>query len=462
MSSWDCTLQDFENINDAPSLGGLGGLLVVSNIENSYSSSNIDLDDVGSSGVGVAVGGIIGRLLMDSLVLSDIVNFMGKDFVAKTTEFFLKIANSFANMILQNYSSSYENIKIGGLIGLLNIESCEGEDCALGLAVLNNTWWSNGVDKGIGEVNYEGDASFYQQNQATDSFEKVSNMDIFKTYSHKVYNTDPDWDFDTIWSNVYDGKGYPVLGIQNLVMPSAPVSNVASGTYSTGFNVSLSSAGSSSIRYTVNGSVPTCSTGTVYTTSIPISVTSVIRTIGCVDDVSSSLSEFTYVIVQPETETPAPPVIDTTPSLTTVITRRNVTYTYIPPLEEEVEEDEVEEIVVEEKDEEESFGYRIRIVDNKGNVLAGAKVIIEGREYLTDENGEVVIQDFEEGEYIIKVIYDGKEYEESLILGEDDKVQEIIVEDSKKFPWWVVIVLSSVIVLAFVYKGINKSEDQYS
>jgi hypothetical protein len=47
-------------------------------------------------------------------------------------------------------------------------------------------------------------------------------------------------------------------------------------------------------------------------------------------------------------------------------------------------------------------------------------------------------------------------------LGEDDKVQEIIVEDSKKFPWWVVIVLGSVVVLAFMYKGFNKSKDQYS
>jgi hypothetical protein len=462
MSKWESTSEAFEVDQYAPYLGGLAGVTIVSDIENSYSNTSVDINDIGSSGIETAIGGLIGAEFMEEGLLSDMVNILGKPFVERITVFFLKIVNNFANLVLENYSSSYEKVYVGGLIGRLNITFCEGEDCDLDLAVLNNSWWSSSIVRAIGLVMSPNGPSPFDNDESADHYERAGSMDIFKTYSHKVYNTDPDWDFDTIWSNVYDGKGYPVLGIQNLVMPSAPVSNVASGTYSTGFNVSLSSTGSSSIRYTVNGSVPTCSTGTVYTTSIPISVTSVIRAVGCIDGIASSVSEFTYVISQPQTETPTSPVIDTTPSLTTVITRRNVTYTYIPPLEEEVEEDEVEEIVVEEKDDEKSVEYRIRIVDNKGNVLAGAKVIIEGREYLTDENGEVVIQDFEKGEYIIRVIYDGKEYEQSLVLGKEDEVHEIIVENSKKFPWWVVIVLSSVIVLSFLYKGINKSESQYA
>jgi hypothetical protein len=146
-------------------------------------------------------------------------------------------------------------------------------------------------------------------------------MDGFKAYSHKVYNTDPDWDFNTIWSSAYEGRGYPVLAFQSVLAPNKPAANVTSGTYTSAFNVTLTSSGSSSIRYTINGGLPTCSTGTLYTTPIPVSSNTVIKAVGCdTDNLASVLGEFSYVI-----SASTPRTITRTTSLVDTITEEDTT-----------------------------------------------------------------------------------------------------------------------------------------
>ncbi len=451
--TWESTSESFFSDQIAPSLGGLAGLTIVADIENSYSDTNVDINDIGSSGIEAAIGGLIGAEFMSESSLSDAVVFLGKTFVAKITDFFLKMVNNFVNFVIGNYSSSYENIYVGGLIGIMETSSCEGDDCELGLAVLNNNWWSSTIVKAIGLINSLNTPSSFGSNESTDHYEKAISMDIFKTYSHKVYNTDPEWDFDTIWSNVYEEKGYPVLRVQNLLMPSEPVASVASGTYTSGFDLSLSSTGTL-IRYTANGSIPTCSTGSEYTTAIPVLVSSVIKAVGCIDNIPSNVSEFSYIITQPETETPTSTVVNLTSSLTTLISKKNPIYISFPSLEEE--KDVVEDISVEEENNDESFSYRVRLIDKKGNVLAGAKIMIEGNEYIADNNGEIELNGLDKGKYILKITHNGNEYEQSLVLVESDEVHEVVVEDTKKFPWWIIMMLGGVFSSGVIYKNIKK------
>ena len=81
------------------------------------------------------------------------------------------------------------------------------------------------------------------------------------------------------------------------VVITTPSASPVAGTYSSTQNVTLSASGSSSIRYTIDGTTPTCSTGTVYTSTISISSTKTIKTIACYpNSTSSSVATFTYTI----------------------------------------------------------------------------------------------------------------------------------------------------------------------
>ena len=91
-----------------------------------------------------------------------------------------------------------------------------------------------------------------------------------------------------------------MLGIQDIVRPSAPVSSKTSGTYSDGISVVLTSSGSTSIMYTTNGTSPSCSVGSVYSSAISITSSTVLKAVGCVDGIASSVSTFTYVISSDE------------------------------------------------------------------------------------------------------------------------------------------------------------------
>jgi len=75
-----------------------------------------------------------------------------------------------------------------------------------------------------------------------------------------------------------------------------PTANPPAGTYSSAQSVTLTAPGSSSIHYTTDGTDPTCSTGNVYSTAIPVSTNTTIKAIACYGDNSSSVATFAYVI----------------------------------------------------------------------------------------------------------------------------------------------------------------------
>jgi hypothetical protein len=79
---------------------------------------------------------------------------------------------------------------------------------------------------------------------------------------------------------------------------TAPAASKTRGFYTSPINVSLTSAGATSIRYTLDGSTPTATSGTVYTTAIPISSTTVLRVVGVgADGFTTAVQSFTYVFI---------------------------------------------------------------------------------------------------------------------------------------------------------------------
>lgn len=83
-------------------------------------------------------------------------------------------------------------------------------------------------------------------------------------------------------------------GVEGTVI-SAPTSSPSAGSYSSNQNVTLTASGSSSIRYTTDGSNPSCSSGTIYSGAISVSSTTTIKAIACYpNDNSSPVASFTY------------------------------------------------------------------------------------------------------------------------------------------------------------------------
>lgn len=81
------------------------------------------------------------------------------------------------------------------------------------------------------------------------------------------------------------------------VVIAAPSASLAAGTYTTTQSVTLLSSGSLSIRYTVDGSTPTCSVGSVYSGAIPVASTLTLKAVACyANSATSPVSSYLYTI----------------------------------------------------------------------------------------------------------------------------------------------------------------------
>jgi hypothetical protein len=271
---------------NTPPLGGLVGFTFVSSITNSYNSGDIEQAD---QGFPWDIGGLIGDQMFDSNFIGGIISDTGKTFVDKG-EYILKLINNFS---VGNIVSFGESI-VGGLIGALgyNYEGYQNE------TIFSNNWWTNSVTKAIGwAFDYGAQLDISMEDESEGHYQREAIMEGFKTYSHKVYNTNPDWDFNTIWSSAYEGRGYPVLAFHKLLAPNKPSANFASGAYTGNISLVLTSTASTKIMYTTDGSTPTCTVGSLYTSPLTISSTCTLKAIGCNDEgLGSVLGEFSYVI----------------------------------------------------------------------------------------------------------------------------------------------------------------------
>src|SRR5438045_652024 len=80
--------------------------------------------------------------------------------------------------------------------------------------------------------------------------------------------------------------------------PNPPAFDHSHGFYSSSFSLVLSSAAGTQIRYTLDGSTPTATTGTIYSGPIPITTTTVVRAVAYIDTFNVSVSvTHTYIFV---------------------------------------------------------------------------------------------------------------------------------------------------------------------
>jgi len=88
-------------------------------------------------------------------------------------------------------------------------------------------------------------------------------------------------------------------GLEGTVIVSPSATPIA-GIYTTAQSVVLTALGAQSIRYTVDGSTPTCSSGTIYGGAISVATSQVIQALSCYpNSAASSVVTFGYAINPP-------------------------------------------------------------------------------------------------------------------------------------------------------------------
>jgi len=107
--------------------------------------------------------------------------------------------------------------------------------------------------------------------------------------------------FAAVSGEITNEVGFINTGTESARPAVDPTASLAAGTYTSSQSVTLSASGADSIRYTVDGSTPTCNSGLVYSSAITVASTKTIKAISCYSEASgsvsfSNVSAFAYVI----------------------------------------------------------------------------------------------------------------------------------------------------------------------
>jgi len=100
-----------------------------------------------------------------------------------------------------------------------------------------------------------------------------------------------------VTGNLSTGINSTVGNEVNGTVITAPTASPVAGSYNNTKKITLIAAGSTSIHYTDDGTVPTCTTGTTYSKAISISSTKTIKALSCYpSDNKSTVASFLYTI----------------------------------------------------------------------------------------------------------------------------------------------------------------------
>ncbi len=80
---------------------------------------------------------------------------------------------------------------------------------------------------------------------------------------------------------------------------TSPSASPVPATYTSVQSVTLTASPSDTIRYTIDATVPTCSEGAVYTSTIAVGTSQTIRAVACRNGTASAVSIFAYTITIP-------------------------------------------------------------------------------------------------------------------------------------------------------------------
>ena len=154
------------------------------------------------------------------------------------------------------------------------------------------TFSSGTGEKGKAGITYGTTALNSRNTSVSGAVSKSGTCELTNTDQTKLY-----WNFSTSTKNVQVDKIEVTYSLKAGVNP--PTFSPAAGEVIKGSTVTLTQAVADQIRYTLDGSAPTRTTGTVYSAPIVINEPTTIKAIAIKGDDVSGVSEATYTVVYP-------------------------------------------------------------------------------------------------------------------------------------------------------------------
>lgn len=230
--------------------------------------------------------------------------------------------------------------------------------------------------------------------------------------------------------------------------PTDPTSSPLAGTYFQDQTVSLSTSGSDTIRYTLDGSNPNCSSGTLYSSPINISYSRTIKAIACdIIGHSSNLSEF-YYLIRINGGTFFENLSDSNINQLIETVNQSVPLDKVMPLVKQT-----------------FYNLAVQVTVNN-QPIPGLKVELHSdiQEAVTDQSGIAYFKNVLAGSHTIKTVYNNKTYEKTFDLNKETALldQNInleinfpLSEESKKEDFsqkrnWSWLILLFILILAFI------------
>lgn len=219
--------------------------------------------------------------------------------------------------------------------------------------------------------------------------------------------------------------------------PSLPTASPVAGTYTTTKSVTLSSVGSSSIRYSIDETDPSCTEGTLYESSISVLSDTTIKVIGCdTAGNSSSVATFAYVISIPEEEDEEDQDIPT---------YFEILIDKIVGNEDQEEDNTQEEIVVPDWLGKEGIhtatisvingikyfsSIKILVIDSKNQPIPNLEVTLysEPRISSTNSEGIATFNEVPVGDHTLRVFYNGQYIEKTIELTDPGEERTVDLE----------------------------------
>jgi hypothetical protein len=154
------------------------------------------------------------------------------------------------------------------------------------------TFGSGTGTSGKAGVTYGTSALTTRNSSVTGSVSQSGTCELTNTDQTKLY-----WNFSTTGANVQVDKIEVTYSLKGAVNP--PTFSPAAGEVVKGSTVTLTQADADQIRYTLDGSAPTKTTGTVYSAPIVINEPTTIKAIAIKGDEISGVTEASYTVVYP-------------------------------------------------------------------------------------------------------------------------------------------------------------------
>lgn len=244
--------------------------------------------------------------------------------------------------------------------------------------------------------------------------------------------------------------------------PISPISNTPSGIYPAAQKVLLLSSLSSLIRYTLDGSIPSCSSGYLYNSYINIVTSHILKAVSC--DLAGNISTLAIytITIFPDTYIIDEQDIDSQKENDTDIPQKDDSYQKIDNLT-------YTTLVTRIGDETLLSVLKVRLIDSINNPIKNTEVTIYSKPQSARSglDGILTFFDIPVDTHTLLFTYEGEKYKQKIVLEEPNiggitnlKVVDVKIEKKEKYTYIIALVITTSLLTTYlIAQNINKKKN---